>query len=1102
MRAARAAKDINSSTDGLEKHLEDVVSLESNGSSLDYILQTLLPLLKIVFSELCAAKPENPSAFLAVWLLEQCGCPVSIIADLRSWISTAENVANPSKENGIAEVMVKRPSIPPNPEKESPKKTALKKDVNGKPPSPNGETSKAPKDDSSPKSGFKKPRTAGFAGDVKEDDKDGEEEEKKEEEPGRRRLSFWSKTEEEEAASEKSDDDEDDLNDADKDDALERLRGANPEGQGGDHSHRTSCMAGKFGDRRRRFTVAITSTDIPKPPRELMNQLLRNVPLFKELPQNDINAIIGIIRCRKFEADENVINFGGASEDLHIVVEGVGKVAVPQQMGMVRHGDFFGEQSLRLVGATNSTQVVAQGGPVTTISINSQDFKDLPLSTKHYVDRNGHSSDKVARNVRGDMDHIDRQHKVKEGGLCEASGLPIVEKYVKSDEDREIIITALKNNRVLGEVLTLSEDQLHLLSDAMHLVCLPAHETLYKKGDRGTALFIVQEGLLSVTLDDAMAGEFKIRVGDSFGELSLLYDAPRPATMTALRECKLFVLPRYEFRLVIRMSHSQRVVQYAELIMKVPCLQGMVDETNADLMAGALEEISFLEHEEVCVEGEDAGLLFIVWEGECDVLEGEKVVRKLKKGEWIGEEQLIKHIKATETVIVATESATILALDTHSLHTVVKASGEVKKVNQKEGEKQLTPSAARASCSSRTSLCAMPFLDHTDKQKVADDYLQRRLSRAGHRRDMKKQESLDPKDKAHDLKHDFDDLEQVGPLGEGSFGTVYLLVDKASRRPYALKGLCKKHITREMLEHIVKNERSTMILLDSDFIVRLHKTYQDSNYIYLLLEAALGGEVFDIYTNYDLFGKISHAKFYIACVTMALQHMHLKRVIYRDLKLENCLLDCRGYLKLTDLGIAKVVIGKTYTVCGTADYFAPETLKQVGHNRAVDWWACGVLLFIMCAGRSPFDAPEVQTIYKNIIKGFSKVKFPKSFPSDLIDCIKSLCRKKPEERVTMQKGGVDNFKEMPFFSSFSWDNLAKHEMEPPFQPPATDYDRIRTKKVSNDFVVQFDELQDWDGGVATHMNAADGSVIFSSGTSKQTPNTTKEDAPGEDTEEE
>jgi len=362
-------------------------------------------------------------------------------------------------------------------------------------------------------------------------------------------------------------------------------------------------------------------------------------------------------------------------------------------------------------------------------------------------------------------------------------------------------------------------------------------------------------------------------------------------------------------------------------------------------------------------------------------------------------------------------------------------------------------------------LHSTPFIDHADKQKAADDYLHRRLSR--NVRQRCKEQLSSPKGASSAVTEPLANFEQMGLLGEGSFGTVYLLRDKNTESMFALKGLCKKHITSENMENTVKNERSTMILFDSDFIVRLYKTYQDSKYIYLMLEAALGGELFDVYTNHDLFGKIEVARFYICCITMGLAHMHLNRVIYRDLKLENCLLDCKGYCKLTDMGIAKVVIGKTYTVCGTADYFAPETLRQVGHNRAVDWWALGVLLFIMLAGRSPFDAPEVSQIYKNIIKGFSKVKIPHSFPSDVIDVIKSLCRKKPEERVTMQKGGVDNFKEMPFFNAISWDNVTDLKQEPPFMPPKFDTARIAGKKAENPFQVDVHNVQEWDGGIGS-----------------------------------
>jgi serine/threonine protein kinase len=269
------------------------------------------------------------------------------------------------------------------------------------------------------------------------------------------------------------------------------------------------------------------------------------------------------------------------------------------------------------------------------------------------------------------------------------------------------------------------------------------------------------------------------------------------------------------------------------------------------------------------------------------------------------------------------------------------------------------------------------------------------------------------------------------------------------------------------MENHITNERSVMSVMDSDFVVRMYGSYQDKDNIFFLLECVTGGELFDVYCDKNLFGNQPHAKFYIACVALALEHMHAKRVIYRDLKLENCLLDSLGYCKLTDMGIAKIVLGKTYTICGTADYFAPETLKQTGHNRAVDWWAAGVLLFLMVVGRTPFDAEDVTQIYKNIIKGFSKVKFPASVPVDLSDVIKSLCRKKPEERVPMAKGGVEALKAMPWFLSLSWYKLLTRELETPFVPEPLNYDKIAAKKLTRDFELDVKKTQVWDGAFET-----------------------------------
>jgi serine/threonine protein kinase len=304
-----------------------------------------------------------------------------------------------------------------------------------------------------------------------------------------------------------------------------------------------------------------------------------------------------------------------------------------------------------------------------------------------------------------------------------------------------------------------------------------------------------------------------------------------------------------------------------------------------------------------------------------------------------------------------------------------------------------------------------------------------------------------------------------GGLGEGSFGLVYLTEHVATKKVYALKVVSKRHIIEEQLSNMMKNERDVMMLLDSDFVVRLYRAYHDDISIYLLLELVTGGELFDVYHDGDLFCNLPVARFYFACVIMGLEHLHEKRVIYRDLKMENCLLDSTGYVKLTDMGIAKVVVGKTYTVCGTADYLAPETLRQLGHNRAVDWWACGVLLFIMCSGRSPFDAMDVQQIYKNIIKGFSKVKFPDTFPSDLVDVVKSLGRKKPEERLTMQKGGVENLRELPYFSGLDWWSLASRELPAPCVPEPLDREKIAAKKLSKEVDVSSPEISEWDGSM-------------------------------------
>jgi len=297
-------------------------------------------------------------------------------------------------------------------------------------------------------------------------------------------------------------------------------------------------------------------------------------------------------------------------------------------------------------------------------------------------------------------------------------------------------------------------------------------------------------------------------------------------------------------------------------------------------------------------------------------------------------------------------------------------------------------------------------------------------------------------------------------LGENRYpwawGVRLGLVGKATRgsgKLFALKALSKGHIVQERLKGAVQNEKICLDLLSSEFVVKLVQTYRDDTCIYFLLEPCFCGELFDLYAEHDeLFGSEAHAQFYAACVAEGLEHMHSRCVIYRDLKLENCLLTDTGYLKLTDLGIGKVCIGKTYTVCGTTDYFAPETLRQTGHNRAVDWWALGVMMYILMTGRSPFDAPDAMKVYRKIIKGFAKVSFPDGFPEKCLSMILALCQKVPEERLTMGNLGFQNYKDHPWYRGFVWKQLESLQMPAPYIPTFSQdamIEKVRTKQADD-----------------------------------------------------
>lgn len=203
--------------------------------------------------------------------------------------------------------------------------------------------------------------------------------------------------------------------------------------------------------------------------------------------------------------------------------------------------------------------------------------------------------------------------------------------------------------------------------------------------------------------------------------------------------------------------------------------------------------------------------------------------------------------------------------------------------------------------------------------------------------------------------------------------------------------------------------------------------------------------------------KEARAKLYIAEIIVALEHLHAKNIIYRDLKPENILLDDKGHIRLTDFGLSKLGLendDKTYTFCGTPEYLAPEILLGKGHDKAVDWWSLGALLYEMVCGSPPFYNRDRKVMFRNILE--KPVEIKSSFSNDLASLLRSLLCTNPGKRLGSSANDANEIKTHPFFKDIDWDLLVQKKIQPPFRPKITHpkdlrhFDKMFTKEEPKD----------------------------------------------------
>uniref|UniRef100_A0A8C2XI38 protein kinase C n=1 Tax=Cyclopterus lumpus TaxID=8103 RepID=A0A8C2XI38_CYCLU len=289
------------------------------------------------------------------------------------------------------------------------------------------------------------------------------------------------------------------------------------------------------------------------------------------------------------------------------------------------------------------------------------------------------------------------------------------------------------------------------------------------------------------------------------------------------------------------------------------------------------------------------------------------------------------------------------------------------------------------------------------------------------------------------------DFDLLRVIGRGSYAKVLLVQLKKTERIYAMKVVKKELVNDDEDIDWVQTEKHVFEQASNHpFLVGLHSCFQTESRLFFVIEYVNGGDLmFHMQRQRKL--PEEHARFYSAEISLALNYLHERGIIYRDLKLDNVLLDSEGHIKLTDYGMCKEGLrpgDTTSTFCGTPNYIAPEILRGEDYGFSVDWWALGVLMFEMMAGRSPFDIvgssdnPDQNTedyLFQVILE--KQIRIPRSLSVKAASVLKGFLNKDPKERLGCHpQTGFADIMGHPFFRNVDWDLLEQKQVVPPFKP--------------------------------------------------------------------
>ncbi|MEQ2291195.1 hypothetical protein AMECASPLE_010933, partial [Ameca splendens] len=317
----------------------------------------------------------------------------------------------------------------------------------------------------------------------------------------------------------------------------------------------------------------------------------------------------------------------------------------------------------------------------------------------------------------------------------------------------------------------------------------------------------------------------------------------------------------------------------------------------------------------------------------------------------------------------------------------------------------------------------------------------------------RRQPSARPHPQNEELK--MEDFQCISVLGRGHFGKVLLAEYKKSGKMYAIKALKKGDVvTRDEVDSLMCEKRIFEVINSAHhpFLVNLHGCFQTADHVCFVMAYSAGGDLMK-HIHTSIFSA-KQTLFYSSCVLLGLEFLHQNKIVYRDLKLDNLLMDADGYVRIADFGLCKEGMGhgdRTSTFCGTPEFLAPEVLTDNSYTRSVDWWELGVLIYEMLLGESPFPGDDEEEVFDSIVN--EEVRYPRSLSPQSTSLIQKLLQKNPDLRLGSGEEDASEIKRHKFFQGMDWDALLAKKLKPPFVPSIT-----TTQDVSN-FDEEFTRLK-------------------------------------------